>query len=313
MTATVRECVEVLADLYDPAWAQPWDAVGLSVGDPAARVEKVLFAVDPTVDVAAEAVAVGAGLLVTHHPLFLRGVHGVAETTPGGKVVGMLARSGAALFTAHTNADVANPGVSDALAAAIGLVEVGPIGAAPDGPPVRPPAGPPVRPPAGPPVRPPAGSPDPGAGPAACRGLGRVGVLPGPETLAAFCERVAAGLPATAGGVRATGDPDRLVRRIAVCGGSGGELVGAAAAAGADVLVTADARHHHTLDAVWAYDTAIVDVAHWASEWPWLADAAGRLRAGLSARGRTVVTTVSTRVTDPWRWHVPSSDGVTRV
>lgn len=282
MTATVRECAEVLSELYDPAWAESWDAVGLVVGDPGARVDRVHFAVDPTVDVAADAVADDAGLLVTHHPLFLRGVHGVAETTPGGKVVGMLVRSGAALFTAHTNADVADPGVSDALAAAIGLVDVGPLAAT-------------------------------GAGPAGCRGLGRLGVLPEPESLAEFCARVAGALPATAGGVRATGDPHRLVSRIAVCGGSGGALVAEAAAAGAEVLVTADGRHHHTLDAVWAHDTAIVDVAHWASEWPWLADAADRLRAGLTARGRTVVTTVSTRVTDPWRWHVPSSDGVTRV
>ena len=288
---TVGDCVAVLDGCYPPEWAESWDAVGLTVGDPAAPVTDVLFAVDPTPEVAAEAAA-RAQLLVTHHPLFLRGVHSVAETSAGGRVVATLIRAGVALFTAHTNADVAEPGVSDALAAALGLRDVRPLADSPAGPA------------AGTAAEPAAGTP-----PTACRGLGRVGELPRPETLAEFCRRVARALPATAGGVRATGDPDRPVRRVAVCGGSGGELAGAAAAAGADVLVTADGRHHHTLDAVAAYPIAVVDVAHWASEWPWLADAAERLRAGLAARGHTVNTAVSTLVTDPWRLHVPSGTG----
>ncbi|OHV41452.1 Nif3-like dinuclear metal center hexameric protein [Pseudofrankia sp. EUN1h] len=267
---TVADCVAAIEDAYPPGFAESWDAVGLSVGELGAHVGHVHFAVDPTVEVAAEAVALGAGLLVTHHPLFLRGVHGVAATTAGGRVVTTLIRGGAALFTAHTNADVACAGVNDALAAALGLTDVRPLAEGPDHP-----------------------------------GHGRLGELPEAEPLSAFCARVAAALPTTAGGVRATGDPDRPVRRVAVCGGSGGELAAAADAAGADAFLTADGRHHHVLDAVAAHGVAIVDVAHWASEWPWLAYAAERLAAALSATGRTVVTSVSTLVTDPWRLHVP--------
>ncbi len=279
---SVAECVAELERCYPPSWAQSWDAVGLAVGDPNMPVQHVLFAVDPLVEVVREAVDRGAQLLVTHHPLFLRGVHGVAETSAGGRVVATAIRGGVALFSAHTNADVACPGVSDALADALGLGVVEPLG--------------------GPSGDLPGDSPQPGNG-----GLGRVGDLAGAEPLRAFCARVAAALPATAGGVRTTGDPDRPVRRIAVCGGSGGELIAAAARAGADALVTADGRHHHVLDAVAAYDVALVDVAHWASEWPWLHSASARLRAGLAGRGRTVNTTVSGLVTDPWRWHAASS------
>ena len=269
---TVADCVAALEAAYPPGFAEPWDAVGLSAGDPADPVRRVHFAVDPTVEVATEAAALGADLLVTHHPLFLRGVHGVATTTAGGRVVTTLVRAGIALFTAHTNADVACRGVNDALAAALGLADVRPLaeGAA--------------------------GRENPG--------LGRVGELPSAEPLSAFCARVAGALPATAAGVRATGDPGSPVRRVAVCGGSGGELAAAAAAAGADAFLTADGRHHHVLDAVAAYPVAIVDVAHWASEWPWLDHAADRLRAALATDGRTVVTSVSTLVTDPWRLHV---------
>ncbi|CAJ60868.1 MULTISPECIES: Nif3-like dinuclear metal center hexameric protein [Frankia] len=302
--ATVGDCVAVLEEAFPPAWAQSWDAVGLAVGDPEAPVTTVLFAVDPTVEVAVEAAA-GAQLLVTHHPLFLRGTHGVAETGSGGRVVATLIRAGVALYTAHTNADVADPGVSDALAAALGLRRVGPLDPAQPADAQLDGAQAPGVEPAG---AEPAGVEPAGEGAAApvCRGLGRIGELPEPEPLERFCARVARALPATAGGVRATGAADRLVRRVAVCGGSGGELAGAARAAGADVLVTADGRHHHVLDTVGEHPIAVVDVAHWASEWPWLAHAAARLEAGLRTRGRTVSASVSAIVTDPWRLHVPS-------
>jgi putative NIF3 family GTP cyclohydrolase 1 type 2 len=121
--------------------------------------------------------------------------------------------------------------------------------------------------------------------------------------LDAFVERVARALPATAGGVRATGDPARLVQSVALCGGSGGELAGPAAALGADVLLTADARHHHTLDSVAAHPIAIVDAAHWATEHPWLRQAAGVLERDLAVTVGTITTGVSDLVTDPWRMH----------
>jgi putative NIF3 family GTP cyclohydrolase 1 type 2 len=143
------------------------------------------------------------------------------------------------------------------------------------------------------------------------RGLGRVGDLPAPVSLDEFLDRVHERLPRTAWGIRATGDPERQVRRVAVCGGSGGELADAAAAAGADVFLTSDGRHHYTADAVAEHDLAIVDAAHWATEWPWLPEAADLLRRGLgggeSAGGTdrlsVPVTTVSELVTDPWQLH----------
>jgi putative NIF3 family GTP cyclohydrolase 1 type 2 len=134
-------------------------------------------------------------------------------------------------------------------------------------------------------------------------GLGRIGQLASAVTLGEFCSLVADALPRTSAGVRAAGDPARLVRRVAVCGGSGGGLAPAAAAAGAEVLVTADGRHHSVLDSVLETGLALVDVAHWASEWPWLGAAARLLRDELAAAGMAVTTEVSTTVTDPWRLH----------
>jgi dinuclear metal center YbgI/SA1388 family protein len=124
---TLSDVVDLVHGWYPPDTADENDAVGLVYGDPSQAVAKVLFAVDPTLEVAREAAAWGADLLVVHHPLFLRAVHGFAETTPKGRTLATLARAGCALLTAHTNADRACPGVSDAMAAALGLADVRPL------------------------------------------------------------------------------------------------------------------------------------------------------------------------------------------
>src|SRR5512139_3062032 len=99
------EVVDLLHEWYPPATAESWDAVGLVLGDPADDVRRVLFAVDPAPAVATEAAEWGADLLVVHHPLFLKPVHGVPATTPKGRTLATLARAGCGLLTAHTNAD----------------------------------------------------------------------------------------------------------------------------------------------------------------------------------------------------------------
>lgn len=131
---TLGDVVDLLHAWYPPATAESWDAVGLVLGDPEEEVTKVLFAVDPTEAVAAEAAEWGADLLVVHHPLFLKPVHGFAATTPKGRALHTLARAGCALLAAHTNADQAVGGVSEAMATALGLRHQRPLVPAPAGP-----------------------------------------------------------------------------------------------------------------------------------------------------------------------------------
>jgi dinuclear metal center YbgI/SA1388 family protein len=366
VTVTVGDVTAALEAAYPPALAADWDAVGLVSGDPAEKVSSVLVAVDPVPETVDEALG-RHQLLVTHHPLLLRGVHGVGADTPKGALLHRLIRGGTALFTAHTNADSADPGVSDALAAAIGLDVSGPLISEPAEPLDKIvtfiPTGPVItavheamsaagagrigdyshcsfatagtgqfKPlaagkvervaetklemvlPRGRreavvaalrathPYEEPAFDVFELAELASSRGLGRIGTLPAPEPLSAFTARVRAALPETAWGVRAAGDPDRPVRTVAVCGGAGDSALGAATGAGVDAYVTADLRHHpaaeHLLAGTVGRATpALVDVAHWASEWPWCAQAADVVRAAL---GGSVEVTVSTRRTDPW-------------
>lgn len=259
----------MLEQRYPPHLAAEWDAVGLVCGAPQATVSRVLFAVDPVREVVDEALLLQADMIVTHHPLLLRGVHSVAAVNHKGSVLHTLISHGIALYAAHTNADHANPGVSDALAEALGLVDLQPLAGDPADSDV---------------------------------GTGRVGRLDEALTFRALVDRVAERLPATAQGVRAAGDPERLVETVAVCGGSGDAFL-ADAARIADVYVTADLRHHRAQDHLVDSECALIDVAHWASEWPWLPIAAEALRRDAEGDGSTVEVHVSTIVTDPWTLH----------
>jgi hypothetical protein len=131
-------------------------------------------------------------------------------------------------------------------------------------------------------------------------GTGRTGTLE-PTTLGAFAEHVARVLPATAQGVRVSGDPDRVVRRVALCGGAGDFLLDGLTGSDVDVYLTSDLRHHRAAEFREHDGPALVDVAHWAAEWTWLPVLAARLADALGDR---VETRVSTLCTDPWQLRV---------
>ncbi|GAC57076.1 hypothetical protein GOHSU_16_00330 [Gordonia hirsuta DSM 44140 = NBRC 16056] len=100
-------------------------------------------------------------------------------------------------------------------------------------------------------------------------GLGRVGRLAAPMSLAEFTDHAARVLPRAPWGIRTAGDPQATVQVVAVCGGAGDSLIDAATAAGADVYLTADLRHHVVDEALRAGSPALIDAGHWATEFPW--------------------------------------------
>ncbi|HMM95945.1 Nif3-like dinuclear metal center hexameric protein [Phycicoccus sp.] len=274
----LQQVLDVVERLYPPSSAQSWDRVGLVTGDPEQPVHRIHLAVDPTLAVVEEARALGADLLLTHHPLLLRGVHSVATTSGKGATVTGLVVGDVALYVAHTNADVAAEGVCEALADACGLGHTDPLVVSEDQP------------------------------------LGRVGDLAEPLLLRDFVEDLAVHLPATAGGVRVAGPPEALVQRVAVLGGSGDDLFDAVRASGADVYVTADLRHHPALEAreeARGGTPYLVDAGHWASEWLWLGRADRALRAALGEDATRVETHISTVRTDPWTFLVGADQGGT--
>ena len=273
---TVNDVAAAIESLWPVAGARDGDVVGLTVGNRDAAVQRILLAVDPVAATVDEAVEFGADVILAHHPLLMRGVNEVSEDAYKGALLVRLIKADIALFAAHTNADVVVRGTSGMLAAALGLRGVAPIDA--------------DRTEAG------------GAGldPAASTGIGRVGELPEPVTLGALARTLAGILPETATGVRVAGPEGALVRRVALCGGSGDSLLGHPAVVGADVYLTADLRHHPASEAkeraLRGGGPWLIDMSHWASEWLWLDAAAEQLRDALPG----VEVRVSSIRTDAW-------------
>jgi dinuclear metal center YbgI/SA1388 family protein len=122
---TVGDWLAVLDRLYPQTWAEDWDSTGLQAGDRSWQAAQVLVALDPTTEVIAEAQNRRCGLLVTHHPLLFRPLHQLDLADPVARTAAMAISSRVAVAASHTNADVARPGVSDALAEALGVEVTG--------------------------------------------------------------------------------------------------------------------------------------------------------------------------------------------
>ena len=269
---TVADVTAAVERLWPVVGAEAWDAVGLIAGDPTDEVTSIHLAVDAVVDTVDEAIDLGASLLLVHHPLLLHGVTTIAGDRYKGAVLTRLIRANCALLSAHTNADVVETGTSAILASALGLTDQRPIVASA-----------PVTP-----------------GADASRGIGRLGVLPAPVTLGLLARRLGELLPATATGVRVSGEFNRQVRTVALCAGAGDAYLTDPAVLAADVYITSDLRHHPASEASEnariGGGPALIDVSHWASEWLWLDTAAAELRAALPG----ITVTVSDLRTDPW-------------
>ena len=281
-TPNLAQVVAAFHDLYPPQLAAGWDASGLVCGRTAAPVRHVHFAVDALAATADEAVEHGAGLLITHHPLLLRGAQFIPDTDYKGHVLHTLIEGQCGLLGAHTNADAAIAGVNEALCDALNLTDRTAL--------------------AEPQTQELGGEEHP-------VGTGRVGTLPEPLTLRALSERLADALPATAGGLRIAGRPEQRISRVALCGGAGDSLFEAVRSVGADVYITADLRHHpasefREQELVRGTECALIDCSHAASESLWLQRAGERLQALLTERGHSITFTVSSLNTDPWDFTV---------
>ena len=228
---TVRHIAAALEELAPSALKEEWDNVGLLVGEPEAPVKKVLVALDALDAVIDEAVALGADMIVAHHPVIFGSVKSVTTETPIGRRVVKLVRHGISVYASHTNLDSAQGGTNDILFDKLGLfgreVLMGDQGA--------------------------------------LTGLGRVGNLKVPIKLGGFAElvRASVGAPSISYG----GDVSREITRVGLCGGSACEsaFLRAAQQKGCDVYITGDVKYHKAQEAA-ELGLCLIDATHYFSE-----------------------------------------------
>ena len=267
MSVELSELIEHFEELWPLPGAEEWDAPGLVSGDVNQRVSRVLLSVDVTAEIMAEAADGEFDLVFAHHPFLLRGVQTLAESSAKGKVLASAIRASVAIYSAHTNADIVDQGVSATLASIFGITAAKPLVAASD----------------------------------SKTGHGRIGKLASPISLGDFARKVAGVLPSTAGGLKVAGDFDQVIHTVALCGGAGDSFISNALTDEADVYVSSDLRHHPVQDAreqslASGKQMAIIDISHWAAEWLWLEVAANQL----AERYPAVQFVVSHLRTDPW-------------
>ena len=249
--------------LWPLAGAEEWDRPGLSTGNSNQSIYKALLSVDVTIEVLSEAKTLGCELVISHHPLLLKGVNSLSEDQLKGELVSFAVKNSIAVYSAHTNADIVVDGVSDILAQEFGLANTKPLIATGDG-----------------------------------IGHGRIGKLKSPQSLSDYAKFVSSRLPDTSAPVRVAGDLNKIIETVAVVGGAGDSFIPAAAQSGADLLVTSDLRHHVVLDAVSdpTNPLALIDISHFAAESLWLKPTQITL-SKLISEVRFVISSIPT---DPW-------------
>ena len=222
----VRDITKAIEEFAPLSLQEGWDNSGLSVGSPDAEVSSVLIGLDCTEELVDEAVACGADMIVTHHPLIFSGLKKIAPDDPVGAAVIKAVKAGISIYAAHTNADKVIAGVSGAMAARLGLDNVSILDEDGEG-----------------------------------TGLGVVGDLPHPllaqEAVALVKERF--GLKA----MRTSRPIEGPVTRVAMCGGSGGSLIKAAMASGAQLYISGDISYHNFFT---REGFMIMDIGHYESE-----------------------------------------------
>lgn len=227
----VNEIVKYLDSVYPFSMKEPWDNVGLLAGFPDREVSRCVLALDITQAVVEEAAVLGAELIIAHHPMFFE-LKSVLSSEPQGRRLITLLQSGISALCMHTNLDAAPEGVNTALARRLGVTEPRPLEVAGTDSQGRP------------------------------YGLGAYGELAREQDLDAFVQMTREILGCAGLRTVSAGGP---VRRLAVCGGSGGDFLYKAARAGCDTLVTADVKHHQFLDAR-ELGVNLIDAGHFNTE-----------------------------------------------
>lgn len=231
---TVQQLYEYLNTKAPFYLQESWDNSGLLVGDPNAPVARVLLALDITDSVIAEAKALGAQLIVSHHPLIFTPVKRMtlAPDDLVGRKLWHLAQQNTAAICCHTNLDAVEGGVNSALAQCLDLTEIGQLAQeGTDG----------------------QGRP---------YGIGRVGLLPREMSLEEFLSLVRERLQPHS--LRYAGG-GRPIRRVAVGGGACGSMMADALRTGCDAFVTSDLKYNHFLDAA-ELGLTLVDAGHFPTE-----------------------------------------------
>lgn len=235
----LRELVQKIEKKYPTSLAESWDNVGLMIGDFNQEIKRVLVALEANEAVIKEAIQLKADLIVTHHPFFFSKFNQLNSDTLKGSLTLSLIQNNIALYSMHTNYDIAFDGMSDQFLRRIGL-PVDEVFL---------------------PANPEAWYLNEHSGKAP--GLGRISILKEEMTLASLSAYVKDKLNMQQ--IRVVGDINASIKKVAVITGAAADMYADAKAAGADVLISGDLKYHIAQDAL-DCKMNVIDCGHFETE-----------------------------------------------
>lgn len=221
------EIISIVEEFAPCHFQEDWDNSGLMVGDPAREVTSVILALDCTIDVVEEALDSGADMIITHHPLIFKGIKRIGTKSLQDKMLTKIIKNDLVVYSVHTNIDKVPDGVSGIMADKLGLLNREIL----------------------------TKSEEKGVG------LGIFGELAEEMSVDEFIgmvkERFGLSL------IKSSKPLTVPVKKIALCGGSGGSLINDAFNAGAQVYISGDLSYH----SYFCEDGfMIIDIGHYESE-----------------------------------------------
>lgn len=224
--------LKIMDSIAPLSMQEEWDNSGLQIDYGNEEVERILVALEITGDIIEEAISKKANMIVVHHPLIFNPIRSIDHKSVEGDYLVRLIRNGIAVYASHTCFDAARNGNNDRLMDLLGIQRFSRLNM-------------------------------PGKG-FEESALARVGMLPDPILFSAFLEKLNSALEHP-GGIKVSGDRGRLVQKVAVCTGAGGEYYIGAVAANADVFVSGDIKHHEA-QAARELGLCVVDAGHYGTE-----------------------------------------------
>ncbi|MDR2584982.1 MAG: Nif3-like dinuclear metal center hexameric protein [Prevotellaceae bacterium] len=232
---TAREVARVVETWAPLSVQETWDNAGFCVGNPQTEVTGVVLCLDSTPSVVEEAVALGANMVISHHPLIFGGIKQLCEQDTVAQTVAYSIKNDLVIYSAHTNADKVATGVSWVMANQLNLQNIKTL------------------------------SPDNKLSdfdPSCTIGLGAIGDLVTPFEAFPFLQTVKRLFSLSCLRVGPIFVPK--IHKVAVCGGSGAPLIPVAIELGADIFLSGDIGYHHFFST--SGKMIVADMGHYESE-----------------------------------------------
>lgn len=228
MPVKVKDVISVLEEYIPLKYAESWDNCGLLVGNVEQDVKKILLSISPTDIVINYAINNNFDMIVTHHPYTITKHNKVSSKDTFGRKTIKLIHNNIAVYAAHTNLDMVGS-INEYLANLLELKNIEIL------------------------------IPYKESG----FGYGRLCKLEPAMTTYDFAKFIKSKLGLI--DIFYTGDKNRMISKVALCSGSGMDLVQHAIDLKADIFITGDLKYHDAIDAL-EDGISVIDATHFATE-----------------------------------------------